>query len=363
MMARKERQSNIELLRIIAMMLIVIHHFIVHGVFANTDTFGGVIGTVKVPFKDVTSNIIGQMIAGGGKIGVDLFIIITGYFMCKSLVTPKKQFKKLNSLHNQVWFYTLGILAITIIFHLMKISGGIFIRSILPISFSAYWFITDYFVLYLVSPFINRMLAQFDQKTYRWFLIIMGAFAIIFPTFLRGSFVDTANNLVLFIFCYVFGAYIRNFEISYKMSEKSFGKVLLFSSLSILWALLLILNLLAVHFHSRFIYMRSFIFDGQQSVFVFGAALGLFLWGKNWNLGVNKVINMIAATTLGIYLIHDNPIVEQVLWIKWLHLPDLISAPMHILLAAVIVCPLVFIVCSLIEYLRQLFVSKIIHKA
>lgn len=37
----EKRKSNIELLRIIAMMLIVVHHFIVHGVFANTDTFGG----------------------------------------------------------------------------------------------------------------------------------------------------------------------------------------------------------------------------------------------------------------------------------------------------------------------------------
>lgn len=314
-------------------------------------------GTVKVPFKDVTSNIIGQIIAGGGKIGVDLFIIITGYFMCKSVITPKKQFKKLNSLHNQVWFYTLGILAITIIFHLMKISGGIFIRSILPVSYSAYWFITDYFVLYLISPFINKMLIQFDKKTYRYFLTIIGIFAIICPTFLRGSFSDTANSLVLFIFCYVFGAYIRNFEISQKISEKKLGKILLFSSLSILWILLLVLNILAVHFHSRFIYMRSFIFDGQQSVFVFGAALGLFLWGKNWNLGVNKLINTIAATTLGIYLIHDNPIVEHVLWIRWLHLPTLMNSPLHILIAAIIICPLVFITCSLIEYMRQLFVE------
>lgn len=72
------------------MMLIVIHYFIVHGVFANTDTFDSVGGIIKIPFKNVTFNIIGQMIAGGDKIGVDLFIIITGYLMRKNLVTLRR---------------------------------------------------------------------------------------------------------------------------------------------------------------------------------------------------------------------------------------------------------------------------------
>lgn len=171
---KKQRQANIELLRIIAMLLIVFHHFIVHGVLANTDTLNGNIGTVLTPFKDVATNIIGEILASGGKLGVDLFIIITGYFMCKSVITPTREFNTLNKLHNQIWFYTIGWFILDIIFRWLPISKGLILKTALPVCYDAYWFVTDYFVLYLLSPFLNKMLSAFTDKDYRWAMLVWG---------------------------------------------------------------------------------------------------------------------------------------------------------------------------------------------
>ena len=56
-----ERSSNIELLRIIAMILIIMHHFSVHGNFPFTQDF-------------TFSKIFIQLFGFGGKVGVDIFV-------------------------------------------------------------------------------------------------------------------------------------------------------------------------------------------------------------------------------------------------------------------------------------------------
>ncbi len=65
----EQRQSSIELLRIIAMILIVAHHFEIHGGFAY-------------PQDAVSVNRIWmQFISSGGKVGVNIFVLLSGYFL------------------------------------------------------------------------------------------------------------------------------------------------------------------------------------------------------------------------------------------------------------------------------------------
>lgn len=66
---KRHRESNFELLRIIAMFLIVLHHAIYHGVLAVNNT--------KYPLNSSISFILGM----GGRIGVFLFVLISGYFL------------------------------------------------------------------------------------------------------------------------------------------------------------------------------------------------------------------------------------------------------------------------------------------
>ncbi|WP_189244288.1 acyltransferase family protein [Streptococcus macedonicus] len=68
----RKRNSNIELLRIISMLLIVSHHFSVHGSFESLDSI--------TMFNKVWL----QFIQLGGKIGVNIFVIISGYFLIQS---------------------------------------------------------------------------------------------------------------------------------------------------------------------------------------------------------------------------------------------------------------------------------------
>lgn len=74
---KKNRDSNIELLRIIAMCLIIFHHMalntgIVDGYTINGNMIFGIIGGI------------------GGKIGVVIFLLITGYFSINKNFSFKK---------------------------------------------------------------------------------------------------------------------------------------------------------------------------------------------------------------------------------------------------------------------------------
>ena len=69
------RQSNLELSRILAMYLIVMHHFSVHG--------GVPIWSGSAPLS--LNFYLDQLLSTGGKIGVDLFVLITGYFLAKKI--------------------------------------------------------------------------------------------------------------------------------------------------------------------------------------------------------------------------------------------------------------------------------------
>lgn len=67
----KIRNSNLEILRIVSMILIIVHHYVVHGQFEWSNTI-------------TTNKILLEVLSLGGKLGVNCFVLITGYFMVQS---------------------------------------------------------------------------------------------------------------------------------------------------------------------------------------------------------------------------------------------------------------------------------------
>lgn len=117
-------ESNFELLRIISMLLIVSHHFVVHGGFV-------------LPLGFSINKFVVQVLAFGGKLGVDLFVLISGYFMVKS----EFKINKLIQLLIQTGVYSMIIYLLT-----LPITGTFnlesFIHSCVPLVYDIYWFVT-----------------------------------------------------------------------------------------------------------------------------------------------------------------------------------------------------------------------------
>ena len=84
----------------------------------------------------------------------------------------------------------------------------------------------------------------------------------------------------------------------------------------------------------------------------------LFLFFKNWNIGYSKNINTIASTTFCVYLIHDSGVGRIIIWDKIFHCLDVLYASVYFPLFALGTIAIVFICCSVIEYLRQVLFER-----
>ncbi|WP_415338254.1 hypothetical protein [Clostridium perfringens] len=86
-------------------------------------------------------------------------------------------------------------------------------------------------------------------------------------------------------------------------------------------------------------------------------SISLFLVFKNLRVKSNKFINTISATTFGIYLIHDNTYVRPFLWNNILKNSEYLNSN-FLVIHAIVSITIVFIICSIIDYLRKKLIEK-----
>lgn len=155
------RQSNIELLRIISMILIIMHHFSVHGTFPFT--------------PDLTFNkVFLQVFALGGKAGVVAFVMITGYFM----ISSSFKLHKFAKLIGQIWFYSIAMLGVAMGLGLDTVTSRNMMLALLPIGAIGFVgaFLGDILVdvLAITNPEYMKQIFYFTKNDYGLFQLLLG---------------------------------------------------------------------------------------------------------------------------------------------------------------------------------------------
>ena len=331
----KRRNSALELLRIICMILIIMHHFAVHGGYNLEET-----STLNILWV--------QFLSLGGKLGVNCFIMISGYFLINSTFKIKKLIKLLV----EVWFYSIVIYLIFIFTGYIQFSVSNLFVNITPILHCNNGFATTYVLLYILSPYINKFLLSLTKTQYKKFLTILFVIWSVIPTFTTIEF--QYLDLIWFIIIYSFAAYIRLFPCNF------FDKCKLNFFIAILNYLFIFLFALFIDIIARgntFLIEHGTYFKGVNKVPLFIASFTLFLAFKNMNIKYNKYINIISATTFGIYLIHDNPNMRIFLWKHLFKCSELVKNNYFIIYSIFIIIA-VFVVCSLIDKLRIVFIEN-----
>ena len=331
----KERKSNIELLRIITMIMIVFHHFAVHGKF-------------NFPIDSISINRIWILFIWiFGKVGVNIFVLISGYLLINS---KKLKITKVIKILSQLIFYSVSIYIVLVLFKLVPFSKKHFLYCFFPITFNTWWFASSYIILYLLSPFINKFANCIDKKTYKNLLIFMFCIWCVIPTLINKPL--QSNNLIWFVFIYLIGGYIRLYKDHIKIKHP-------YSKTLILIALTLTSSILISLFQSKLPSMINSptYFYSMNKLPILLTSLVIFMAFKNMNIKTNKFINKVAITTFGIYLIHDNPYIRKFLWQMLFKNSKYIDSSI-LIPYSIMACLLVFISCSIIEYLRITLIEK-----
>lgn len=289
---RAVRQSNIELLRIVAMLIIIAHHFAYYNGYATA----GVLNTAGGLWL--------QMMRVGGKIGVSVFVMISGYFLVNS-----SGFKiiKLLKLWLQILFYS-------ILFYLIaSLAQGSFdlsfetIRNtLLPLTYDHWWFASTYVVLFILSPFLNKMLHALSQKAYPAMLLVMLAIWYVVPTLLLQALRQT--ELTWFVFLYCLAGYIRLHGMRLFKHNYSY-----WIATAVAAAVNFILRVLFMEWGTKDELLSSYAsdFSDLNKIPILIISLLLFLAFLHTEIKPKKWINTIASAAFGVYLIHEDPFIRQ----------------------------------------------------
>lgn len=321
------------------MMMIVAHHFVVHGDF---DYPPGVIDEEKLWT---------QFLKIGGKIGVDIFCLITGYFSVKKECI---ELKKIARIWIQICFYSILFYLIAIWTGLESLSVSSLIKHALPIMTEQWWFSSTFFVLYICSPYLNQMLNNLSENAYITMLLVFGICWCLVPTITGEKF--QSNNLLWFVYVYSLAGYIR----LYRKEEARRKGILLAMAVLILVMTFLLNTIFDILSIKRPIESETgdFFYD-MQSLPIISIALLLFLWMKNVKINNGgNIINRIASATFGVYLIHDNEYMRTILW-KYIFKNATYSESSILIPYSIIVIGLVFVFCTMIELMRMYILEKL----
>ncbi len=334
----KTRDTNIELLRILAMFMVVVIHCICYtGATTN-----------EITSNWFASNIL-LSIAGVADV---LFLLITGYYAMKS----KLNIKKIALLWGKTIFYSYIIFAIyTLVFHRRMNFYNIY-SSIFPVLSGNYWFITAYIALYLLTPIIKIIVQKLTQNQFKYLLILLGIYYGIVSFIFEPS-VIFKGHFPRVIFIYLIGAYIGMYVKEKK--DHYFAKYLLMCAVRTL-VFVFVNVLLKIKPNVINNNMAYNIDDLLNIIFILG---GIFLFMGFRTIKINnktlqKVITCVSASTFPVYIIHESNLNRNIWTITLNKIPN--HWNLGVLMTYSIMAPVtVFVLCILIDLIRRLIVYLI----
>ncbi len=328
------RQSNFELLRILAMLFVLI----LHATYSVFDYPKGHL-VQAAPFSWLGIILTAQATV----CAVNTFVLITGWF------GTHLKWTNLLRLIFQVLFYcvliTLGVYLLKGERHSLKEFAQ---------SLTSYWFVSSYLLLYLLSPILNAFIAQSDERTLRRYLI--GWYIVTIPLSLVGTELAEGYSALSFVGLYLLGRYLRLYGASRlaNLPHKRFLQLFLINTLGLGGMAWVYFCVKPAHFPNPTLILMSY-----TSPFVILNAVCLILYFSRLHLQ-SKVINWLAAGSFAAYLTHQQLFVRSDYFEAIRTLSLSLSTPIFILATAGVILT-IFLLSASIDHCREWIWIKVLH--
>lgn len=340
MTKKKERQSNIELLRVVSMFIIVLYHFLAHALIPN------------YPQLDYITKPLAVIL----HIGVICFVLISGYWGIKFSL---KGFMKLFLYCS---FYALLIYVVGVIINPEMLNPKDLLMSFLPFQ---WWFIPIYLCLYLISPLVNIPIKRASGKTKIFFIIILAVISVGFGQFIPS--LSAGKNPINFVLIYYLGNYLRT-EIKWP-SHFTLKKALAIY-LGVNFIIFILIWGSITFFPALSKALFYLVYPYNSAVLIINAAL-FFIVFIHLKI-TSRAINWLASSTLSVYLIHENRYIGVYVYDFIKELYQTLGLSVLFVGAVVAIAIIVFVVAILMDKLLSplfyriidlILSSKIITKA
>lgn len=266
-----DRNSNIELLRIVAILFIIAHHLLVHGLNLWSD--------------NQLSNFPLLALDSAFFVGVNVFVLISGYCGIQF------RFKKL------LYLYLMCALVggLCYLGHLYvdhaHIGRSIVYNTIFSISNApGTWYIQSYIFLMLAAPLLNAGIETLNKKGHLCAIAAWTLISVYFGWWWQHDVNQDGYNLVNFIWLYIIGGYLKRYWNIHSLRPYTYLGV---------YAICSIVNA------GFYVWSSGYFAWCYNNPFVVIASISLVLFFLSFDFQ-NKYVNILAQSTLGVYLIHEN---------------------------------------------------------
>ena len=278
---------GIDILRSLAMFMVVILHILYHGKILKNVT-----GVISIPYELLESFCFGA---------VDLFAMISGYL----LVFSKWKLSRYFVLYVQVAFYTILFAVVSRYIDGKSLSNKEWQQAIIAVI-GNYWYITSYVGVLTLIPILNAFLVSLNfYKNYK--TVIFVCLVIIFGSiFLSKSMGYLMGYSCIWLSAlYLLGGIVRVNQTGIckvlKTQKRKFwigiSAYMVFSILACIGYFMTINKVGNVFFRS---YYSPFVILGTLSLFI--ALYDLQIR----SVIISKCMNFFATSALGVYLITEN---------------------------------------------------------
>lgn len=328
---KKERLSNLELLRIICILMVLILHYL------NGSMGGALNNTVEGTKKYYIINFIESL----SIIAVNCFVIISGYFMInKKSIKLDKPIKLMFT----AIFYGGILYIVSALLHIRLFSIREFATSLIFV-YGTKWFIGSYIALFLLMPFLNRIVIELDRKKYQQLILILLVMFSLLPTiFPLVSYNDSGYGVLNFITLYFIGGYLK----LYYKAEKSKAYYFI---IYLICSIVTTIAMLSKH--------KINVWWNYNSIVNIISSISLFMFFSKISIK-SKIINYVSTFSFAVYIIHSDSSICIFLFRNVFKCDEYWNSP-YLLINMIITILGIYVLCILIDIIRRTIV-KLINK-
>lgn len=292
---------------------------------------------------------------------INIFALASGYVG----ITSSFNLSRIIRLWIQVVFTGLMVLACIDFFTGINIQSIDYLKACAPVAKGQYWYVTAYFMLCFVMPILNAGIKAMDKRSLGGLLLLLLGMICgeHFMLCVDALGVNAGYSFEWLLVMYMVGAYMR----LYNPLDK--GKW------SLLWCTCLcamivgwgppVLNKAILLVGSPI--TRPLGFGGYTSPFIAIIALCIFTLCLKIRVSserAKKIITLLSSTTLGVYLIHVQPVFFKNVFISSVR-KLAVSGGGGYLCSLILATVAIYIVCSILDFLRIILfksVERVVHK-
>lgn len=329
------RNSGIDLLRIVAMFMVLFLHILGNG---------GILFEVEVLSSH---GLVAWFFEMATFSAINCYGIISGYVG----VTAKHRYSNLVLLWLQVASYSV---IITLFYHLRYptvIPAGNVLNALFPISNQQYWYVTAYAGMFLFMPILSNGAKSLSKKQFKLTLILLFIALSLIPAITTRDIFATlwGYSLLWLSFLYLAGAYIKLhgfFKNSVKVSLAIYSVCTLASWVIKLWEE-------HVSTEGKYFNLATGFIAQYTSPTMLLSGIALFVVFANLKVPnpIQRLVKVISPCAFGVYIIHAHPLLwDRLITYRYAHFIE--HNPMVMMLLVFLTAIIMFTLFSLVDFIR-----------